>query len=88
MVLLLWLAISIVSRIVTKSIYELSIGTDEISNGNLTHRLFINSRDEIGELAIKFNNMAQNLYNMIQQRNEAINELKSSEEKFNKAFNI
>ncbi|MBA8932803.1 PAS domain S-box protein [Clostridium beijerinckii] len=87
MVLLLWLAISIVSRIVTKSIYELSIGTDEISNGNLTHRLFINSRDEIGELAIKFNNMAQNLYNMIQQRNEAINELKSSEEKFNKAFN-
>ncbi|NRT43323.1 PAS domain S-box-containing protein [Clostridium beijerinckii] len=87
MVLLLWLAISIVSRIVTKSIYELSVGTDEISNGNLTHRLFINSRDEIGELAIKFNNMAQNLYNMIQQRNEAINELKSSEEKFNKAFN-
>ncbi|WP_242984808.1 MULTISPECIES: ATP-binding protein [Clostridium] len=87
MVLLIWLAISIVSRIVTKSIYELSIGTDEISNGNLTHRLFINSRDEIGELAIKFNNMAQNLYNMIQQRNEAINELKSSEEKFNKAFN-
>ncbi|WP_236896081.1 ATP-binding protein [Clostridium beijerinckii] len=87
MVLLLWLAISIVSRIVTKSIYELSVGTDEISNGNLTHRLFINSRDEIGELAIKFNNMSQNLYNMIQQRNEAINELKSSEEKFNKAFN-
>ncbi|WP_243141277.1 ATP-binding protein [Clostridium diolis] len=87
MVLLLWLAISIVSRIVTKSIYELSVGTDEISNGNLTHRLFINSRDEIGELAIKFNNMSQNLYNMIQQRNEAISELKSSEEKFNKAFN-
>ncbi|NRY60281.1 ATP-binding protein [Clostridium beijerinckii] len=87
MVLLLWLAISFVSRIVTKSIYELSIGTDEISNGNLNHRLFINSRDEIGEVAIKFNNMAQNLYNMIQQRNEAINELKSSEEKFNKAFN-
>ncbi|WP_238901289.1 ATP-binding protein [Clostridium sp. YIM B02500] len=87
MVLLLWLAISIVSRIVTKSIYELSVGTDEISNGNLTHRLFINSRDEIGELAIKFNNMAQTLYNMIKQRNEAINELKYSEEKFNKAFN-
>lgn len=53
----------------------------------MTHRLFINSRDEIGELAIKFNNMAQTLYNMIKQRNEAINELKYSEEKFNKAFN-
>jgi two-component system NtrC family sensor kinase len=87
MLFVLWRAINFVSRIVTKSIYELSLGTDEISNGNLTHRLAINSRDEIGELASKFNNMTKSLYNMIQERNEAINELKTSEEKFNKAFN-
>lgn len=87
MAFVLWAAINLVSRIVTKSIYELSLGTDEIANGNLTHRLSINSKDEIGELASKFNNMTKSLYSMIQERNEAINELKASEEKFNKAFN-
>lgn len=87
MIFVLSVAINLVSRIVTKSIYELSLGTDEIANGNLTHRLSVNSKDEIGELAIKFNNMTKSLYNMLQERNEAINELKASEEKFNKAFN-
>lgn len=87
MAFVLWVAINLISRIVTKSIYELSLGTDEIANGNLTHRLFVNSKDEIGELAIKFNNMTKSLYNMIQERNEAIKELQTSEEKFNKAFN-
>jgi len=86
MVIVLWLAIDFVSRIVTKSIYELSLGTDEISSGNLTHRLSIDSGDEIGELASKFNSMTKNLYNMIQERDEAINALGASEEKFNKAF--
>jgi len=86
MAFVLWVAINFVSRIVTKSIYELSLGTDEISNGNLTHRLVVNSGDEIGELASKFNNMTKNLYNMIQERDEAINALEASEEKFNKAF--
>lgn len=87
MAFILWLAINFVSRIVTKSIYELSLGTDQIANGNLTHSLSVNSNDEIGELASKFNNMTKSLYNMVQERNEAINELKTSEEKFNKAFN-
>lgn len=87
MAFVLWLAINLVSRIVTKSIYELSLGTDEIANGNLTHSLSVKSNDEIGELASKFNNMTKSLYNMLQERNEAINEVKASEEKFNKAFN-
>ena len=86
MAFVLWVAINFVSRIVTKSIHELSLGTDEISNGNLNHMLAINSRDEIGELASKFNNMTKKLYNMIQERDEAINALGASEEKFNKAF--
>ncbi|MDR3594778.1 ATP-binding protein [Clostridium sp.] len=84
---ILWLAINFVSRIVTRSIYELSMGTDEIASGNLTHRLSINTGDEIGELASKFNNMAKNLHNMIQERDNAISALRASEEKFNKAFN-
>lgn len=87
MIILIWLAINFVSGIVTKSIYELSLGTDEILNGNLTHRLAINSNNEIGQLANKFNSMTGYLYNMIQERDSAIKELETSEEKFNKAFN-
>lgn len=86
MFFVLWSAIDFVSRIVTKSIYDLSLGTDEISSGNLTHRLSIDSSDEIGKLASKFNSMTKNLYNMIQERDEAISALGASEEKFNKAF--
>lgn len=86
MVFVLWLAINFVSRIVTKSIYDLSLGTDEISNGNLTHRLVVDSSDEIGKLANKFNKMTENLYRMIQERDIAIKALGASEEKFNKAF--
>jgi len=82
----LWSAIDLVSRIVTKSIYDLSLGTDEISNGNLTHRLSADSADEIGQLACKFNRMAKSLHNMIQERDEAIKALGASEEKFNKVF--
>lgn len=87
MIFFIWLAISFVSSVVTKSIYELSVGTDEILNGNLTHRLSIDSGDEIGQLADKFNSMTKYLYNMIKERDSAINELETSEEKFNKAFN-
>lgn len=86
MVFVLWSAIDYVSRLVTKSIDELSEGTDEISNGNLTHRLSGDSFDEIGQLAIKFNGMTEKLYNMIQERDKAIRNLRASEEKFNKAF--
>lgn len=87
LVFVLWLAIDFVSRIVTKSIYDLRLGTEEIANGNLAHRLSVNSSDEIGELASKFNSMTKKLYNMIQERDEAISALGASEEKFNKAFN-
>lgn len=86
MFFVLWSAIDFVSCIVTKSIYDLSLGTDEISNGNLTYRLSVDSIDEIGELACKFNRMTEKLHNMIQERDEAIKALGASEEKFNKAF--
>lgn len=86
LVFALWSAINLVSCIVTKSIYDLSLGTDEISSGNLNHRLTVDSGDEIGELAGKFNRMANNLQSMIEERDQAIKALAASEEKFNKAF--
>ncbi|MHC1685864.1 MAG: ATP-binding protein [Clostridiaceae bacterium] len=71
MIFILWSAFDVVSRFVTKSIYALSDGTDEISNGNLSHRLPIDSSDEIGELAKKFNRMTKKLEDMVRLRDEA-----------------
>lgn len=100
MTVILWFLISFISKMLTKPIYELSEGTEEIARGNLTKRLHINFDDEIGGLARKFNNMAENMYDMMQQlenknktleieiknREQTQNALIASEEKFFKAF--
>ncbi len=100
MAFLLWLLITFISNMVTKPIYELSEGTEEIARGNLTKRLEINYDDEIGGLARKFNTMTENMYHMMQEltiKNEKLeieikngqlvqNALALSEEKFFKAF--
>jgi two-component system NtrC family sensor kinase len=66
---------------VTNSIILLTHSSKEFAAGNLEKRVQINSKDEIGELANSFNNMA----NQIQ---SSILSLISSEEKFKKLFNI
>ena len=100
MSLILWFLIAFVSRMVTKPIYELSAGTEEIAKGNLDKRLEIDYEDEIGGLARKFNSMAENLTSMmkeleikntsllaeISERKQAQSALAASEEKFFKAF--
>jgi len=50
-----------ISRYVTESIRRLSASAKEISKGDLTTRVKIKSRDEIGELAATFNEMAEEL---------------------------
>lgn len=99
-VLILWLLITVISNMVTKPIYELSEGTEEIARGNLTKRLQIKFDDEIGGLARKFNTMAENMYNVMRElelKNESLEieiknrkyiqeALAASEEKFFKAF--
>jgi len=50
-----------ISRYVTESIRRLSTSAKKISKGDLTTRVEIKSRDEIGELATTFNEMAEEL---------------------------
>ena len=45
----------------TKPINNLIIGTEIIGKGDLTHRVKIESRDELGQLAYSFNRMAEEL---------------------------
>lgn len=72
--LILWGLIHYIALLVTKPIYALSIGTEEIAKGNLEKRLPIEHEDEIGKLAQKFNIMAENLeqaHNELEKRVES-----------------
>jgi class 3 adenylate cyclase/HAMP domain-containing protein len=51
----------IISKVFSKNIRLLSEGVNRIGSGDLTHKLSIHSRDEIGELANNFNIMAEKL---------------------------
>lgn len=86
MVGFIWLAITAVSKAVTKPIMDLTAGTEEIASGNLSKRLNADVGGEVGVLAAKFNAMAENLHLSMQERDRTLAALTVSEEKFNKAF--
>jgi len=61
-VLLIVIALSFFfARSISKSLNTLTKGAEIIGKGNLKHRIDVKSKDEIGELATAFNNMAVNL---------------------------
>jgi signal transduction histidine kinase len=53
--------IAILSNRITKPILKLRDGANLIEQGNLSHRVVIDTSDEIGELGAKFNQMAEAL---------------------------
>jgi len=55
-----WMALYL-SRLITVPIAELASATQEISRGNLTYRVRVGARDEIGTLVDSFNRMAGEL---------------------------
>jgi signal transduction histidine kinase len=59
-----------VSRIITNRLNKLRQSALTISEGNLSHRADIRSKDEIGELAQAFNQMADKLETMIRSGKE------------------
>lgn len=59
-------------RILTKPLYEINKTARAISNGEFEKRVSISSKDEIGELAQSFNNMADALQNLENLRKEFI----------------
>ncbi len=77
--LIVTIAIS-VSKYVEAPISKLLEGTKEISKGNLSVQLPVNTYDEIGELTKYFNTMASNLKTVISQTKDISNVLLSSAE--------
>jgi signal transduction histidine kinase len=65
--------------ILTRPIRELVKAAREIASGNLTSRVEVKANDEIGELASDFNNMADSLIKINQDRDKLLEALREKE---------
>ncbi|MBD3167400.1 SpoIIE family protein phosphatase [bacterium] len=63
------LGFGIISTI-TGAVAQLRIGTERLRKGDLSTRLHISNRDELGELAVSFNRMTADLQRMVNQITE------------------
>ncbi|MDR3591686.1 MAG: diguanylate cyclase [Negativicutes bacterium] len=76
----LWLLIAFIAGMVTKPLYELSAGAEKIADGNFAMRITINSQDEVGWLAEKFNSMTENIEEMMRERQVQYEQLTAAHE--------
>ena len=53
------------ARSITSSVHELFMGTERVRQGDFTHRINIESRDQLGELAESFNLMTGSIENLL-----------------------
>ncbi|MBN2199245.1 MAG: cache domain-containing protein [Candidatus Aminicenantes bacterium] len=60
-VLFLLLMLFLITGRITKPLRNIAVATQEIARGDLSHRVKVESRDEVGRLADSFNRMTDNL---------------------------
>jgi sigma-B regulation protein RsbU (phosphoserine phosphatase) len=53
------------ARSITSSIHELFTGTERVQLGDFTHRITIDTKDQLGELADSFNQMTGSIENLL-----------------------
>lgn len=58
------------SRWITKSLRELTAAARQVANGDLTQQVKVRSSDELGDLARVFNEMTEQLRNLMQSRKQ------------------
>ncbi|MBU1996787.1 MAG: PAS domain S-box protein [Candidatus Omnitrophica bacterium] len=73
--------LTIIDRMVSIPISKLNHATDQLSEGNLSINIDIDTKDEIGDLAASFNQMTKSLRNTIYSRDCEITEREWAEEK-------
>ncbi|OZI12067.1 hypothetical protein CEW92_08370 [Bacillaceae bacterium SAS-127] len=73
-------AIRFISTIITRPLNELKIGVERITNGDLTARVNVATKDEAGQLAQLFNQMVEQLRNVISVVHRSSNDVLSSSE--------
>ncbi len=54
------------ARSITSAIHELFMGTERVRQGDFTHRIDVQSSDQLGELAQSFNQMTGSIENLLQ----------------------
>jgi phosphoserine phosphatase RsbU/P len=54
------------ARSITSSIHELFTGTERVRHGDFSHRISVQSGDQLGELAASFNQMTGSIENLLQ----------------------
>jgi phosphoserine phosphatase RsbU/P len=54
------------ARSITSSIHQLFTGTERVQQGDFTHRITIETKDQLGELADSFNEMTGSIENLLQ----------------------
>lgn len=60
----------LLARSITKSVHALYLGTQSLRAGDFQHRIRVTSRDQLGELAGSFNDMAQGLQDLMREQAE------------------
>jgi sigma-B regulation protein RsbU (phosphoserine phosphatase) len=60
----------VLARSITKSIHELTRGTERLRGGDFAHPIPIQSRDQLGELAESFNVMASGIQDLLRSQAE------------------
>lgn len=56
------------TRAVTGTVHKLSQATEYIKRGDFSHRVRVRSRDQLGELALAFNDMSANVESLLEER--------------------
>ena len=58
------------ARTITGSVHQLFEGTERVRRGDFTHRIEINTRDQLGDLAASFNQMTASIESLLRQAEE------------------
>ena len=58
------------ARSITGAVHELFTGTERVRRGDLAHRIQVDTRDQLGELAQSFNAMTGSISDLLQQAEE------------------
>lgn len=74
-----------VSKLIVENLSNVLAAAEQLQNGNLTHRLQVTSQDEIGKLAVAFNQMAETMQGKVEQEQRSASEMKGITGALNRA---
>ena len=61
---------ALLARSITSAVHELFVGTERVQQGDFAHRIRIDSRDQLGDLAGSFNRMSASIEHLLHVQRE------------------